>query len=1823
MVINRVQHLLSVRVITSVIALILLILAATFMNISKTSAAVGTNETINYQARLLTSTGATVPDGTYNIEFKIYQDGDGVLGGGDETLEWTETRTGSNRVVVKNGYFSVYLGSVTPFGTSIDWNQDTVWLSVNIGGTASPSYDGEMSPFIRFSSTPYALNSKYLGGLASSNFVQLANGVQADASTTNTSIFVNKTGGTANIMQLQRGGTDVLTITNSGQLTFKPNSDDANALRIQNATAGETLFSADTTVRGSGGGNVIKIGNSTGTDTATTILQVDSATADLTSNLAALNGGLFYNSTTNKLKVIENGIVKTLCNTTDAGCGAGGPTTLNSAYTAGSAGNQTITLSTANDSIIVTNPAASGTDSAFAFQINQNNTTAGAVALDLSQLSNNANGLNLAANSIDTETGLSITTNALTTGKGLTIDSSSTALTGSLAEITLSGSNAANTGSLLKLSNTGTNSASTGLYIDHRATGTGNLALRIDDQAGDTSPFIIDGDGRVGIGTNNITGTTERLLQVGSETNRGNASVYGELISKGLKSLKSLSNIRDIYVYDTTSDTDGGRWIDWATTDQLSWHNETLDDSPSVACDISTMDRCYSETFPRKAVIVATTDALYIFDGSNNTMWMKFSKNAGGFALGTATNNTISSVAAQNGVIYVGTNGTSAGGLYAIDFTQDRMWNYDTTDRSGADKGISDRNTAITYNSDNNTNFDLGTVGTVADWGRINDVSVAVIKNSSTGSSTIAGPNNGTVIVGLATDSGLTAINLSTQKLRQYSEATDNDYNSVAVTRSAKLYGLNETLGQAELWTGIDLDNVATRVNGAPEKFWDETSAPLLSKNAPTISANAPDALEIVERGSMADGGVAATATVASSSDIIYVGTNQGLTEINDHSIPARGWSKFFNRDRQTPFMPGTIRRMHPMDEASGNATNAARTSEMVANGSINYGVRGVRGTAMDFNGTNGYLCSGTVVTCATDANDASNTGSFNYTMWFKRDQGAVAGVESIFARCFTAAPAAATGCTAAAMNTAGQIVFTLDDDALWSIGAATNNDVTYTTNQAYNDGQWHFLSFSKINGATAPVAQIDGNVISHATSLTHTTMSGSQILGVGTSCSTGANCSTGGNLFNGAIDDFTYSACGTVGCNTDGFSTTSALAAPLQKRLFNDARPMLNRKVVKVTDATTATSTTIGDSAETWIPNEFSGLLITLTGGTGAEQTRRIVSNTTNTITVSPGFGTTPDTTTDFKVDPESLVGSSNTVTSVAVSGESAIGEARLMCAGTNDGADGGAVTCYNHNAGPNIVADAYHADAGRTDDTGASWTGTGSDNVQSMDISGRALVIGSGNLFWNETQDVRIGQAVDALNFKIFDIRNSILTLGNGLAGATGLEVGLTGGADLAENYTSEQPLEAGDIVALEPNNVGAVKKSTERYQKDTIGIVSTAPGAVLGPEGDTAYPIALVGRVPVKVTTENGPIKSGDRITSASTAGYGMKAVNGGRVAGTALDDLDESKATTCPAGIAEGVTCGVITVFVNLVDYSGSDISTAVNEAEAQGLLWGDSVLSPVSGIISWDTSLSNEQVAAKQGQLAKSDKILRYLAGRNINPNDKSEVLADSVSANQINGGKIYAKDIYAATLTVDKIKANQIEGLELLTDKISSLGARLASERATNSPAASGTPAAVDAETQLPADLSIQSAVVKLDLKVDGQLFANGGLKVYGPAEFRGNAMFYKVVTFMEKTVFNEDVSFVGRATFNNDAGGFAIIKKDKAEIEVKFEKPFEDVPIVTVNARDGQFVTYTYKDLDKNSFKIILKDPADKDTTFAWTALSIKEARSVHFDQNDIVRQR
>lgn len=125
-----------------------------------------TNSTINFQARLQSSAGALVPDGYYNVEFKLYN---ATTGG---TALWTEdyydangvTAGLDNRTQVINGYVSVNLGSQTAFPSNINWDQN-LYLTMNVGGTtqtATPTYDGEMAPRLALTALPYAFKAGQL-----------------------------------------------------------------------------------------------------------------------------------------------------------------------------------------------------------------------------------------------------------------------------------------------------------------------------------------------------------------------------------------------------------------------------------------------------------------------------------------------------------------------------------------------------------------------------------------------------------------------------------------------------------------------------------------------------------------------------------------------------------------------------------------------------------------------------------------------------------------------------------------------------------------------------------------------------------------------------------------------------------------------------------------------------------------------------------------------------------------------------------------------------------------------------------------------------------------------------------------------------------------------------------------------------------------------------------------------------------------------------------------------------------------------------------------------------------------------------------------------------------------------------------------------------------------------------------------------------------------------------------------------------------------------------------------------------------------------------
>jgi hypothetical protein len=183
---------------------------------------------------------------------------------------------------------------------------------------------------------------------------------------------------------------------------------------------------------------------------------------------------------------------------------------------------------------------------------------------------------------------------------------------------------------------------------------------------------------------------------------------------------------------------------------------------------------------------------------------------------------------------------------------------------------------------------------------------------------------------------------------------------------------------------------------------------------------------------------------------------------------------------------------------------------------------------------------------------------------------------------------------------------------------------------------------------------------------------------------------------------------------------------------------------------------------------------------------------------------------------------------------------------------------------------------------------------------------------------QQFSIGKDKDIANFQV-DETSLFRVSGNGDIYTGNKGALFSGGADLAERYHSVDGLKPGDLVTFDYEDDHAVRRSTVAYQPELIGVVSTSPGFVAGAYTKDSYPIALVGRVPVNVTLENGPIKTGDRLTSGSIPGYAMKAARAGRVVGVALESSKPEKFSPCSADPKK--MCGQVMMFVNLSDWMG--------------------------------------------------------------------------------------------------------------------------------------------------------------------------------------------------------------------------------------------------------------------------------------------------------------
>ena len=391
----------------------------------------------------------------------------------------------------------------------------------------------------------------------------------------------------------------------------------------------------------------------------------------------------------------------------------------------------------------------------------------------------------------------------------------------------------------------------------------------------------------------------------------------GEIIIDKIKARTS-DTATDIFVYDTSKDSDGGAWRH--RTQNKSWYNEGV-----------SQKRGSRKEFPAVAVIVAEAREVTIYDGDdpNLSMWMIF--DAGettnyGKALqfwGTSTSGTVSSVFMLNGQMVVGTDNGSDNGIYVgmskVDFLNDSM-EYRRTFSNQYIKHalpISRRN-EIQYGG---ILLSGGLVG-----GDVPDVAMTVLPNAPIDASTgLPVPT-----IAVATDGGVSVIkNDGTVVSKTTTQLNSSTLASTYFHKNIDISGENAVVNYEYTYTGgyaqlmvVTLDNL-TVLRRYGRDYTNTSSHPYF--NSGTIHRHFPK--QIYKNNHI---------FTREQKDSDPAGSSNGiLTIFEDQTSPSNGLVNRISSSFNTGWMHGDIRGAFLSNTDTANIT----ASELVTNGTFDSNV--------------------------------------------------------------------------------------------------------------------------------------------------------------------------------------------------------------------------------------------------------------------------------------------------------------------------------------------------------------------------------------------------------------------------------------------------------------------------------------------------------------------------------------------------------------------------------------------------------------------------------------------------------------------------------------------------------------------------------------------------------------------------------------------------------------------------------------------------------------------------------------------------------------------
>jgi len=390
-------------------------------------------------------------------------------------------------------------------------------------------------------------------------------------------------------------------------------------------------------------------------------------------------------------------------------------------------------------------------------------------------------------------------------------------------------------------------------------------------------------------------------------------------------------------------------------------------------------------------------------------------------------------------------------------------------------------------------------------------------------------------------------------------------------------------------------------------------------------------------------------------------------------------------------------------------------------------------------------------------------------------------------------------------------------------------------------------------------------------------------------------------------------------------------------------------------------------------------------------------------------------------------------------------------------------------------------------------------------------------------------------------------------------------SGSYDLAEDWPTEDPgIEAGDVVGVDPFNKAHIIKGSN--ENSPVGIISTEPGYVLSQKDDGRIyrPVALAGRVPVKITDENGPVMAGDLLTPSSTPGYAMKLTGSGPVIGKALEDYDFKE-----SGDSEEVARELNEAaeqfdkikennlklaeetekVIEEIDKNKQEIEQIEKDAnmtaeqKQQVKKEKEEVLANDVENIAKALEIDEEQLDS----IEKVDKVENKVKEKVTELEKKAQkaVIAKVQLIKPMD--KQYGKGrIMAMVMNSYYFDVNKNDNLGQLADfdeRTASADERIAENKV------------VDPQANIPADFAEILTVADSDflevrgnLRVFGDLYVTGNIYVDGNTEIKG------------------DLSVGGKMYVSKDMSGTAVIASaDQTAVKVKFESSFEQIPRITV----------------------------------------------------------